>query len=46
MLGCSRLTASVTRQEIGPLIIGESEKNIIRIEAVSGRIEIEEIVTA
>lgn len=46
VLGSSRLTASDARQEIGPLSLGEREKNLIRIEVVSGKIEIEKIVTA
>ncbi|MBD5458602.1 MAG: glycoside hydrolase, partial [Lachnospiraceae bacterium] len=41
-----RLTAGREQQEIGPLSIGGGERNVIRIEAVSGRVEIEEIVTA
>lgn len=40
------LAAGDERQEIGPLFPGERERAVIKIEAVSGRLELEEIVTA
>lgn len=42
----SRLLQSDAKQEIGPLFPGETERSRIRIEVLSGRVEIEEIITA
>lgn len=40
-----RLLSGSERQEIGPLSPGKGERKIVRIEVVSGRAEIEEIIT-
>lgn len=46
LLGKSLLTASKSRQEIGPFFLPEAGKTVIRIESVLGKAEIEEIITA
>lgn len=46
ILARSRILAGGMRKEIGPFSLGEGEKKVIRIEVVSGKIEIEEILTA
>ena len=45
ILGSCSLTKSEERVEIGPFILTEAEKSVIRIENVSGKIEIEKIIT-